>query len=170
MPDPKNENKVELTVVTEKLEESAKNQTIETSDPDSDLSNVVSSVDTSDLFVTENDTFDVTVKYYKQNGEIIVEDVDEAFDLKEPTLKEFSITFKYPSQGDFEAIMARNAYKSPDQLKLIDVLQMELTRLVILIRKWTINAEFSRMIELDPKVIKGISVKVREKIGMRGIL
>jgi len=131
--------------------------------------NVIKLTDNSDLFITEKDTFDITVRYYKKD-EVFVENVDDVFDSNEPSIKQFSITFKYPNQGDFETIMAQNAYKSPDQLKLIDILQMELTRIVVLIRKWTLNAEFARLAELDPKVIKGIAQKVREKLGMRGIL
>jgi len=126
--------------------------------------------DTSDVFITESDTFDIRISYYKTEGDFCVEGVDDEFDPKNTAVKHVDITFKYPSQGDYETILAQNAYKTPDKMTLIDVLQMELTRLVVLIRKWSLKAEFSRMVELDTKIVKAISNKVREKIGIRGIM
>lgn len=124
----------------------------------------------SDVFVTEKDTFDVRLSYYKVEGDFIVESVDEDFDSKNPSVKNLDITFKYPSQGDYESIIAQNAYKTPDKMTLIDVMQMELTRIVVLIRKWSLKEDFTRMVELDTKIVKGITNKVREKIGVKGIL
>lgn len=126
--------------------------------------------DTSDVFITESDTFDIRISYCKTEGDFCVEGVDDEFDPKNTAVKHVDITFKYPSQGDYETILAQNAYKTPDKMTLIDVLQMELTRLVVLIRKWSLKAEFSRMVELDTKIVKAISNKVREKIGIRGIM
>ena len=33
----------------------------------------------ADIFVTESDTFDILVKYYKKDGDLIVCEVDDAF-------------------------------------------------------------------------------------------
>lgn len=126
--------------------------------------------DTSDVFITEKDTFDIKFGYYKVGGDFCVESVDDEFDPKNPLVKTIEVTFKYPSQGDYEGIISRNEYKSPDKMTIIDVMQMELTRLVVLIRKWSIKAEFSKMVELDPKIVKAMTNKVREKIGVKGIL
>ena len=114
--------------------------------------------------------FDISVLYYKVGNDLCVESVDEDFDYKLPVVKHIDMTFKYPCQGDYETIIAQNAYKSPDKMTLIDVMQMELTRLVVLIRKWSLDAEFTRMVELDTKIVKAIANKVREKIGVKGIL
>jgi hypothetical protein len=126
--------------------------------------------DSSDVFITENDTFDIKISYYKVGKDFCVESVDPEFDPKNPDVKYIEMTFKYPSQGDYETIIAQNAYKTPDKMTLIDVLQMELTRLVILIRKWSLKAEFNRMIDLDTKIVKAMANKVRDNIGVKGIL
>ena len=126
--------------------------------------------DNSDVFITEKDTFDIKVTYYKMGDELYVESVDDEFDSKKENIKNIDVTFKYPSQGDYESIIAQNAYKSPDKMTVIDVMQMELTRIVILIRKWSVKAELNRLVELDPKIVKAIVNKVREKIGLRGIM
>lgn len=131
---------------------------------------VITENDDSDVFITEKDTFDVKVLYYKVGDDLFVESVDDEFDKNYTNIKSIDITFKYPSQGDYESIIAQNSYKTPDKMTLIDVMQMELTRIVVLIRKWSLNAEFSRMVELDVKIVKAITNKVREKIGVRGIL
>jgi hypothetical protein len=122
------------------------------------------------IFIDENDTFDILVRWYKENDKIYVEDSETEFDDNYTNINEFSVTFKYPSQGDYESILRSSNYKSPDEMKMIDLIQMELTRLVILIRKWSLTQNLSRMIELDPMIIKSITKKVRDKIGMKGII
>jgi len=144
--------------------------TVTTVTPVTPIVNQEKKEDNSDVFVTEKDTFDISVLYYKVGNDLCVESVDEDFDYKLPVVKHIDMTFKYPCQGDYETIIAQNAYKSPDKMTLIDVMQMELTRLVVLIRKWSLDAEFTRMVELDTKIVKAIANKVREKIGVKGIL
>jgi hypothetical protein len=65
-----------------------------------------------DIFVSEKDTFKVTVQYYKAGKEVVVESVDESFDNKREGIKSFEITFKYPSQRDQEIIMSSTFSKS----------------------------------------------------------
>ncbi len=123
-----------------------------------------------DIFITEDDLFNITIRWYKKDGNVVVEGGDDGFDINEKDINEFVVTFKYPSQGDYEIIMGSTSYRSPDDMKISDIIQMELTRLITLIRGWSLKQEISRMVQLDPSIIKGMMKKVRDIIGMKGIL
>lgn len=135
-------------------------------------SNVASDTlsDNEDIFVTENDTFTVTIRYYKVGSKIKVEKVADDFDDKHTEIKSFTMTFKYPSHGDYEGIMNSSTYKSPDQMKVSDVIQMELSRMVTLFRSWSLNQDITRMIEMDPDILKAACSLIRDEIGLKGIL
>ena len=122
------------------------------------------------IFITESDTFDIKVKWYKVDKTLFIEDSDSEFDEKFEDMNEFTATFKCPSQGDYEIIVAASNYKSPEEMKVSDVLQMELTRVVTLVRKWTLPQPLERMVQLDPYIIQSIMTKVRDVLGMKGIL
>jgi len=123
-----------------------------------------------DIFITEKDTFEITIRYYKVNGKIKVEKVAEDFDSKSSEVKSFTMTFKYPSHGDYEGIMNSSTYKSPDQMKVSDIIQMELSRMVTLFRTWSLKQDITRMIEMDPDILKAACTLIREEIGLKGIL
>jgi hypothetical protein len=134
---------------------------------------VVEKKDYSDIFVTENDTFDVTIKYYKKDGKVYVENVDENFDNNE-IVSSFIITFKYPDQGDSSKII-NFSYKANVDLEKIDykdLFNLEFSRLVCLIRKWNVGKELNNklILSMNPKIIKAITISLREKIGMDGII
>jgi len=151
-----------------------------------EVSNAVSIVDTTnvtsiavlpeikdvndDLFITEDDTFTITVRWYKDNGKLKVEKVSDDFDINNKEINSFTVTFKYPSQGDYEGLMSTNFYKSPDQMKLSDIVQVEVGRMVNLVRKWSLKQDMAKMIDLDPDIIKAMVNLVRDEIGLKGIL
>jgi len=122
------------------------------------------------IFITEKDTFDVTIKWYKINDDLFIDDSDTEFDADNGNINKFTVTFKFPSQGDHESILNSTSYRSPDEMKISDIIQMELTRLVVLVRKWSLQQDISRMVEMDPMIIKSMLKKIRDKIGMKGIL
>lgn len=122
------------------------------------------------IFITEDDTFDVKVRWQKLGSRIYVEDGDVEFDENSGHLNEFTITFKYPSQGDSEIIMNSGTYHSQDQIKLADVIRLELARLVTLVRRWSLKQDLSKMVNLDPNIIKAILTGVRNELGMKAIL
>jgi hypothetical protein len=169
-----NDNNVEVTVLNEVTEEQKPIDAIETPKDVEDKEDivVVNTVnnDNSCIFITEKDTFDIKVKWYKIEDILYVDDSDTEFDNSKGNFNEFTVTLKYPSQGDYESIMSNTSYRTPDEIKLSDIMHMELTRLVTLIRKWSLEQDLSRMVELDPAIIKGILKKIRDKIGMKGIL
>jgi hypothetical protein len=123
-----------------------------------------------DIFITEDDTFDVKVRWYKIGSDVFVENSESTFDTSFNNINEFTVTFKYPSQGDYEMIMNSPSYRSPDEMKITDIIQMELTRVVTLVRGWSLKANLSRMVELDPMIVKCLLQSLRDKIGMKGIL
>ena len=122
------------------------------------------------IFITEADVFDVNIKWYRNGDKLLVEDIDEDFDNAAKEVSTFTVTFKYPSQGDYEIIMNSIAFKAPDEMKVSDIVQMELTRLVTLVRKWDLKQDITRMVELDPNIVKAMLKKVRDVISMKGIL
>ena len=123
-----------------------------------------------DIFVTEKDTFDVEIKYYKIAKELMVESVDESFDKTREDMHSFKVKLKYPSQRDQEIIMSSSFAKTLTNMNVMEFIQLELVRINTLIRSWTIKKELSAIVEMDPKIIKAICIKVRDELGMRGIV
>ena len=173
----KNEEVVEKESVEEtKNEEVVEKESVEEKKPLTiDLSNGIPEEieeDTNDdIFVTEDDTFEVNVEFYFNDDKLFVKSVDEnEYDPIGKNVRSFSATFKHPSQADLETIMANVAYKSPEFLEMKDIISLELVRMGILLRKWTLTQKLERIVELDPKIIKGMMNSVRDVIGMDGIV
>jgi hypothetical protein len=125
----------------------------------------------SDIFVTENDTFDVSLKYYKKNGQIYTDSgADVDFSPIERS-KEIRLTLKYPDQSDCNVISAATVKQDIEKLSMRDLMAIELTRIIVLMRKWSLNKELNRdnFMSLNAKIVKGLIVKIRENIGMEGI-
>ena len=131
----------------------------------------------SDIFITEKDTFDVVVKYYKDEDTLMVSEVDDAFDSDKECF-EFSATFKYPDQGDATTISAQASSFSGringslDNLDIREFMGLEFGRLVTLIRKWDVDKDLNNqnIMNLHPKIVKSLIAQVRSKIGMDGII
>ena len=126
-----------------------------------------------DIFITEDDTFTVDVNYYHDPVKgLIIETIEDSFDATNKNIKTFNMTFKYPSQGDYETIMARSKYQSIEKMNLTEVTLLETTRTIVLMKKWSLNRKLTvaEMSSLDPKIIKAINNKVREKIGVSGLI
>ena len=127
-----------------------------------------------DIFISEKDTFNVSIEYYKDEENILVEDVDDKFD-KTRKAKKISMTFKYPSQGDVTAISnnpIRSHIKSVENMSLNEFMLLEIARFMCLIRAWSLPQKINNdtIFSINPKIIKGILNKVRNKIGTEGII
>lgn len=123
-----------------------------------------------DIFITENDTFTLEVQYYKANGDIKVKKVDDDFDEKAENIKTISFTCKYPSQGDYQTMVNSGVYKSINEnISGLDMIQLEMIRLSLLLRTWTIKKPIEEMINMDPKIVKAMLLLVNERIGLKGI-
>ena len=167
----KEEIVLEAEVIEEKTQEPEDEE--ETAPIEEEVESKVQST-FSDIFVTESDTFEIKVQYYKQDDVILVADVDDSFDSKKDC-KEFSITFKYPDQGDSSKIAGRVARMGSGGLEDLDVrefLNLEFARVLCLIRSWTIDQDLTNqnILKLHPKIVKAIITQVREKLGMDGII
>ena len=129
-------------------------------------------LDFSDIFVTEKDTFDVNVKFYKKDDILMVSSVDDAFDEKQIS-KEFSVSFKYPDHGDSTRIIGQTSKLSvsTENIDMRELVALEFSRLLCLIRKWSLDKELNNknILSMHPKIIKSLVVGLRNKIGMDGI-
>lgn len=122
-----------------------------------------------DMFITEEDTFDIEVRFYKENDNLMVEGVHDDFDTTKKA-NSFTVTFKYPSYADQEAIRNSVDVRNIQDMTLGEYIQLENNRAFILIRKWSLNKSTSQISLLDPVIIKGICHKLRGKLGQKGII
>jgi hypothetical protein len=127
----------------------------------------------ADIFITENDTFDVTVRYYKRDGVLIVSEIDDSFDVTVPH-EQFTATIKYPDQGDYTKIsrQIKSGGAGLEQLDIVDFMALEFARLVCLIRSWTIDKNLTNenIMAMSPKIVKSMLVQVTNKLGTDGII
>lgn len=123
----------------------------------------------SDLFITEKDTFDSEVEFYNSNGTIFVKGIDPEYDITKQSRK-MTFTCKYPSMSDLATITNIMANKQITEFKATDFMLLEFSRLSVLIRRWSLPQDMSRMGEINPKIIKAMLAKIQEKIGLQGLL
>ena len=135
--------------------------------------NAVSVPSFDDIFITEKDTFDVSVSYYKEEGKLMVEvaDTDYVADKKTNTV---SMTFKYPSQGDTTTIsnhVFSKGIKTSENLDIMEWSRLQLSRFACLLRKWSIDKPITNenVMNLHPKLVKAVLAKVNDVIGSEGI-
>ena len=125
-----------------------------------------------DAFVTEDDVFEASVKYYK-DGRKLVTDIDEEFDNSKEC-KTFTCLIKEASQGDYAVIMnqANDLLGRIEDLDMRGIVQLEFVRFACLVREWNIDKEINNanILKLNPKLIKGICDKISDQIGMNGIV
>jgi len=130
--------------------------------------------DYADMFVTEEDTFDVTLKYYKKDGKVYTDIGTDGDFVLDESCKQVTLTLKYPDQSDCSAIAHATPKMGQDveKMDIRDFLSMELTRMIILMRKWSIDKvlDQSSIMALNSRIVKGLLIKIRDKIGMEGII
>ena len=127
--------------------------------------------DDSDLFVTDDDTFDITVRYYIKDNkkhEFIIEGESEEFKDGDH-VKSFNITFSYPCLEDLKSI-ADTSQSLAEVSFMNKVIGQEYNHLLILVKSWTLPRDTAWFAKLDANLINSIVAKVREKIGLSGIL
>ncbi len=122
-------------------------------------------------FVTDEDTFDVKINYYKDNKKIVVEGTDGFDDKKEKSSIVFTI--RYPSQADCELIMQRadSISRPGKELDVSTLLKMEAIRFMILVKAWNIDKELNNdnIMDLHPDIVRRTLIKIREEITTNGI-
>lgn len=122
-----------------------------------------------DIFITESDLFECTVKYYKIEHDILVQNVDDNFDKNVPC-KIIKFKCKYPSQADYQTLINSAVFKNINEnINGIDVAKMEIARLSLLIRSWSVSSSLDKLLDVDPKIIKGMLLAVNGAIGLKGL-
>ena len=126
-----------------------------------------------DIFVSEDDLFDVTVEYYKDEQNVMhVKSYSDDFDVTRKT-KKLVVSLKYPSLGDFDLIRAKVRLKTKsEEYTFQDIISMEIIRFLILVRKWSTGKPLNEesIYSLNPVIIKGILLGITEVINMDGII
>ena len=129
--------------------------------------------DKSSPFITNEDTFDVSVNYYRDGKKVIVEDT-EGFDSKK---QQSVITFeiRYPSQADCETIMrnCKDIYvENGEKLDVRTFLKVELIRFLTLVKSWNLSQAMNNenVMNLHPDLIRSTLGKIRTEIGTNGII
>jgi len=128
-----------------------------------------------DIFVTEKDSFSISIEYYKdENNNLIVSGVDDSFDITRQS-KKITVTLKRPSQGDVSAISnspIRSNIKNIDSMSISEFLLLEISRFIVLMRSWSLPNKINNetIMSINPKIIKGILNKIRNEIGTDGII
>jgi hypothetical protein len=125
-------------------------------------------------FVSEDDFFEVSVNYYRENKKCIVEGIADTFDKsKEKSM--LTVKIKYPSHGDCELIaeQTKNIIISNNavDVNVRDFFKAELIRLLTLIRGWNSETKMNNdnIMNLNPDIIHAILMKIRSEIGTNGI-
>lgn len=125
--------------------------------------------DSSDIFITEKDRFEVKIKYYMEGKNPIIKNYDDDYEDDKQSV-EFSIFFKYPSQEDTEKIMSVKNISNLESATYAEFIQIENIRLMTLIREWTLKRPFSDLSSIHPKIIKAIRAFISQEIAGNGIL
>lgn len=162
----KNDKNEQIESVTEVIEET-KAVPVATPSVEQVVLPANAQVDTmDDLFITEQNTFDCVVEFYQDNEKLLVKNIDDGFDVNRAGIRKITFVCKQPSQGDYERMLNSPAYKNiQNTFRAVDMISLELTRLAILLRSWSLPQDFSRMVELDPKIIRGMTVAISNQIG-----
>jgi len=128
----------------------------------------------SSIFISDDDDCVVNVKYYKSQGKLMVEGVDDDDFDSSKDCEELSITFRYPTQGDCKIIdaHARNLTSGGDEVSARDFLNLEFARFMTLIKKWSVPEKLSNenILKLHPKIVKAFVFRLRKEMQMDGII
>lgn len=123
-----------------------------------------------DIFVTESSLFEVEVRYYKNNGNISVEYIDDNFDPEHKGIVTLKVKFKYPSFGDMRAIRELSGtIIGGEKIESDNVRKLEDIRLQVLIREWNVKRPL-QIDTLNSKIVKALRYQVTEKIGIEGLI
>jgi hypothetical protein len=124
-------------------------------------------------FIDDNDTFDIVIKYYKDGKKFFVENITDDFDIAK-SCNSIVITVRYPSMADCSSINSRVHILFPNRENwdVRELVQLELVRLMVLIKKWDLKEELSNdsLLKLSPDIIKSIHAQIQKEIGMTGII
>lgn len=129
--------------------------------------------DFDDIFVSEEEEFDVCVRYYSKDNEIHIVGLEA--EENSDDIKEIKFIFRQPNYGDCELISKQTSIMSGNKVEedytLGDYVNGEIVRMLSLFKTWngTGNFNIDLVRKINPKIVKDILMKIRLKIGMIGI-
>ena len=130
---------------------------------------VIQSNVNDDIFVTESNTFEVSIRYYKKGKDLVVESVDDEF-VENSDTKTIKITFKYPSYSDSQSIHALSDIKMSSELSINNLITLQDSRIITLFRSWTLDGKIDKIKNMNTKIMKAVRSAIIMEIGMEGIL
>jgi hypothetical protein len=122
-----------------------------------------------DIFITENDKFTLSVKYYLEGKEPIVKGFSDNYNDRNKEVHAFDVYFKYPSQKDAEYIMSVKPIQSMEEAKVLDFIELENVRLMVLFRGWSMNRPKEDLANIHPTIIKALRAKMSDEIAGNGL-
>lgn len=126
------------------------------------------------IFISEKDVFTIKICFYFYKEALIVEGVSDNFNesfAKDNScnIESFDVTLKYPSCGDQSLIIRNVESLDSEKISVYDIKLLELSRLSVLIRDWTLKRDFTEIYNLDVNIVDAILLKIRDVIALKGI-
>ena len=107
-----------------------------------------------DIFITEKDRFTLTIEYYLDDKEPIIEGYNDSFNKTGKDIHSFDMYFKYPSQRDTEYIMSTKPIQSIEDAEVLDFIELENVRIMKLMRGWSMTRPLEDLAEIHPKSLE----------------
>jgi len=118
-----------------------------------------------DMFVDPNQTFEITIKYQKNNNTVIVEDGETK--IEGNNFKVFTTLFRFPTFQDYQLIHKNTIQEGST---LANITQLQYSRMELLVKSWTLDKPIIEIKNLHPQIIKAILNKILEVISLDGII
>jgi hypothetical protein len=122
-----------------------------------------------DIFITEKDRFTLTIEYYLENKDPIIEGFNDSYSKEGKEVHSFDMYFKYPSQRDTEYIMSVKPIQSIEDAEVLDFIELENVRIMKLMRGWSMSRPLEDLAEIHPNIVKALRRKMSETIGGNGL-
>ena len=123
------------------------------------------------IFVDEDDIFEISVSYYIEDGELIVED-DNKFKKDKDSVKALKMTLSYPDLGTTRALAGAGINIVSGDISYTRLKEAQILRMIILAKSWSEKSECNdeSISKLKSKIVDVILEKISDEIGMQAIL
>ena len=123
------------------------------------------------IFVDEDDIFEISVSYYIEDGELIVED-DNKFKKDKDSVKALKMTLSYPDLGTTRALAGAGINIVSGDVSYTQLKEAQILRMIVLAKSWSEKSECNdeSISKLKQKIVDVILEKISNEIGMQAIL
>jgi len=123
------------------------------------------------IFVDEDDIFEISVSYYIEDGELIVED-DNKFKKDKDSVKALKMTLSYPDLGTTRALAGAGINIVSGDVSYTQLKEAQILRMIVLAKSWSEKSECNdeSISKLKSKIVDVILEKISDEIGMQAIL